>query len=301
MTESTRKTSLGDLLGGYAEPVESALRQWLSDPSVPESLAGAMRYAVLDGGKRLRPALVMMSAEAVADRPDWPADPSAAAAAIELVHGYSLVHDDLPAMDNDTLRRGRPTVHVKFGQAMAILVGDALLTLAFEIIARGSGHDALAARLAGELARAAGPAGMVGGQAADMDLCRVPSGENGLRYIHLRKTAAIIRAAVRMGGICAGADPEALAALGEFGERLGLAFQATDDLLDATSSREALGKTPGKDAQARKRSYAAELGIPRTRQAIDELAQEALAALARLGGRADRLRELTLLLAQRDR
>ena len=290
---------LGELLGPIAETLRPALGTSLADASVPAALAEAMRYACLDGGKRLRPALVLLSAEAVADRQHWRVDPLPAAVAVELVHCYSLVHDDLPAMDNDTLRRGRPTVHVRFGEAMAILAGDALLTRAFEVVSRYPPDKAVAAELAAELAAAAGAAGMIAGQVADMALCDVPAGAAGRRYIHLRKTAALIRAAVRMGGICAGADAAQLQALSEYGEKAGLAFQITDDLLDATAAAEALGKTPGKDARAGKRTYATELDHDRARRQADQLTQQACRALDVLGAGAEKLRRLARLLARR--
>jgi len=289
------------LLRPAAEAVEAALGRWLSDPLIPTALAEAMRYASLNGGKRIRPALVLFSADAVADAADRPADPMPAAVAVELVHCYSLVHDDLPAMDDDALRRGRPTCHVRYGEAMAILVGDALLTRAFEVLARGVAEAPLSARLTGELAAAAGPAGIIAGQAADMGLCDVPDGPEGLRSIHARKTGALIRAAVRMGAICAGAGEEALAALTAFGEAAGLAFQVTDDLLDATASAKILGKTPGKDAEAGKRNYVAALGIEPTRRLAADLNARAAAALEILGPPADTLRHLAALLSERDR
>ncbi len=293
--------SIETLLGPLADAIEPALAAALDDPAVPPALAEAMRYAALDGGKRLRPALVFLSAEAVADPAQWRMDPAPAAVAVELVHCYSLVHDDLPSMDNDVLRRGRATCHVRFGEPMAILAGDALLTRALEVLARADGDRALAAELVAELAAAAGPAGMVAGQVADMALCAVPEGEAGRRYIHLRKTAAIIRAAVRMGGLCAGAGPDELDALSAYGEALGLTFQIADDLLDVTRPAEVLGKTPGKDAQAGKRNYAAELGVDRARREVRRLTQQACAALDALGGRGRQLKELAVLLSGRDR
>jgi geranylgeranyl pyrophosphate synthase len=294
-------SNLHDLLEPYLGRIEAALRRWLACPEVPATLAEAMRYAALDGGKRLRPAIVLMSAEAAASRSRWRADPLPAAVAVELVHCYSLVHDDLPAMDDDALRRGRATVHVKFGQAMAILVGDALLTRAFEVLCRGTERPSLAAMLAAELAAGAGPVGMIAGQVADMGLCHVPPGDPGRRYVHLRKTAALFRTAARMGGLCAGARPAALKALGTFGEKLGWAFQVADDLLDATASSAALGKAAGKDAQQGKRSYAGELGIEPTRRLIEQLSSQAASVLDGLGRRGDRLRELARLLARRQR
>ncbi len=292
---------IGDILAPYAEAVNTAMVSALCDEAVPATLAEAMRYACLNGGKRLRPALVMLAAETVAEKEHWLADSLGAAVAIEMVHCYSLVHDDLPAMDDDTLRRGRETCHVKFGEAMAILTGDALLTRAFEVLSGGFADAGIAMKLIGTLSAAAGPIGMVAGQVADMELCEVPPGDEGRRYIHLRKTAALLQGAVRMGGICAAANEAQLDALGEFGEKIGLAFQAADDLLDAVGSAQAIGKTPGKDAQTGKRTYAGELGIEQTRQLVTDLTDQACRALETFGPRAEKLRELTNLLAKRDR
>ena len=297
---STAKT-LGDLLRPVVEKVEPAITSWLSGGGVPAPLAEAMRYACLAGGKRLRPALVFFAAEAVAPRQDWPVDPLAPAVAVELAHSYSLVHDDLPAMDDDTLRRGRATTHVRFGEAMAILTGDALLTRAFEIIASSAGDGPAVVKLVGELAAAAGPAGMIAGQVADMGLCEIPPGLDGAEYIHLRKTAAMIRAAVRMGAICAGADEQKLETFSEFGRTLGLAFQMADDVLDATAQAETIGKTPGKDARAGKRTCVDEVGLDAARKLVDDLSAHAVALLDEFGDRAAKLRRLADLLAERDR
>lgn len=291
--------TVGDLLTPLAEAVRPAIEAALDQPDVPEPLAEAMRYAALPGGKRLRPALVLLSAEAVADRAQWPADPMPSAVAVELVHCYSLVHDDLPAMDNDSLRRGRPTCHVRYGETMAILAGDALLTRAMEVLA--ATDAGLGAVLVSELAAGAGPAGMIAGQVADMALCPVPPGEPGRRYIHMRKTAAIIRAAVRMGALCAGADPTTLQALSDYGERIGLTFQIADDLLDAGAPAGVLGKTPGKDARAGKRTYAAEMQPDQARGQVEKLTGQACKALDALGPRAGKLTQLAVLLARRDR
>jgi farnesyl diphosphate synthase len=214
-----------------------------------------------------------------------------------MVHCCSLVHDDLPAMDDDTLRRGRPTAHVKFGQAMAILVGDALLTRAFGLLAKAD--DRRSGRLTCELARAAGAAGMVAGQVADMDLCQLPEGLEGIRFIHLRKTAAMLRAAARMGAICADADDKTVDALGDYAEAIGLAFQLFDDLLDVTGAAETIGKTPGKDAGADKRTAAAQLSLDGARKLGNELTDRAIASLESLGEKADTLICLTRLLALR--
>ena len=289
---------LSDLLAPYAALVERLLSRWLVGPAVPPRLAEAMRYCAMDGGKRFRPALALMTAEAVGGgRAGEPAE--RAAVAVELVHCYSLVHDDLPAMDNDSIRRGRPTAHVKFGEAMAILVGDALLTRAFEVLAEGP--SPLSARLIAELARGAGPEGMVAGQVADMDLCELPPGQAGLDYIHIHKTAALIRAAGRMGAICGGADEVQLAAVSDYAESLGLAFQLADDILDVTGRAESLGKTPGKDQASGKRTHVAELGPQGASQLAQGLTARATRAISPLGPAAGKLMDLAELLVGRGR
>ena len=302
MADIKDASKLDELLGPYARRAQEQLARLLVEPGVPAPLAEAMRYCILLGGKRLRPAIVWMSAEAVASGGVGGVDAAAAertAAAVELVHGYSLVHDDLPAMDDDTLRRGRPTAHVRFGQAMAILAGDALLTRAFGLLAEAPAE--LAGPLAAELAGGAGPAGMIAGQVADMGLCPMPAGLDGVRYIHARKTAALIRAAARMGGLCGRADERAMAALSDWSASLGLAFQMVDDLLDVTADAEQLGKTPGKDAGAGKHSAAAVVGVPAARTLVGQISDHAALALAPLGAAADKLRELTDLLVRRTR
>ena len=292
--------SLVELLAPAAEQVETDLRCWCVGPDAPPELAEAMRHCVLDGGKRLRPALVYFAAEAAGGDPK--AEPvRRAAAAVELVHCYSLVHDDLPAMDDDRLRRGRPTAHVKFGEAMAILAGDALLTRAFAVL--GELDDPQAGPLAGELARAAGCAGMIAGQVADMGLCEVPPALDGLRYIHRRKTGALIRAAARMGAVCARAEPPQLQAVSNYADALGMSFQVIDDVLDVAGGAEDLGKTPGKDEAAGKRTYVAELGPDGARVLAGQLTEQAVQALAPLGGDpgapGPKLRQLAELLAHR--
>jgi geranylgeranyl pyrophosphate synthase len=296
MNRPTREEPLGELLAPCAEQVAADLSAWLVELDTPEPLAEAMRYCALGGGKRLRPALVYFSAEAGGGRRrDEPV--RRAAAAVEMVHAYSLVHDDLPALDNDTLRRARPTAHVTFGQAMAILAGDALLTRAFAVLAEMPGEAARP--LAAELARAAGCAGMIAGQVADMGLCPVPPGPEGLRYVHLRKTAALMRAAARMGAVAARAEPAVLAAVSNCAEALGLAFQLIDDVLDVTAGADQIGKTPGKDARAQKRTHVAEIGLRRARQVGEELTARAAAALQPLGARGKPLRSLVRQLADR--
>jgi geranylgeranyl pyrophosphate synthase len=296
MTQQQSTRSLADLLAPAARRVEEDLDRWLVEPDVPGELAEAMRYCAQGGGKRLRPGLVRLSCEAVGGDGDSEAA-RRCAVAVELVHAYSLVHDDLPAMDDDELRRGRPTAHVRFGEAMAILVGDALLTRAFGVLAPADSEAT--PRLCAELAQGAGPAGMVAGQIADMDLCGVPEGAEGVTFIHVRKTGGLIRSAVRMGGLCGGADEASLGALTGYAEPLGLAFQLTDDLLDVLGTSEQTGKSTGKDAASGKRTYAAEMGVEPSRRRCDDLTAQAVAALEPLGPAAEPLRKLAELLADR--
>jgi len=278
MAETAPAQLLAELLASYTVRAEADLRAWLVEPGTPESLAEAMRYCALGGGKRLRPALVFLSALAaggdVADELT-----RRSAVAVELVHTYSLVHDDLPGMDDDTLRRGRPTAHVRFGEPMAILVGDALLTRAFGLLAECD--VAAAGRALAELAAGAGATGMIAGQVADMGLCDVPDGLDGLRYIHSRKTAALIRAAARMGAIAADAPEAVLGAVSDYAEALGLAFQLVDDLLDVTGATEQLGKTPGKDAKVGKKTHVGQLGLAGARELGEQLTRTAIDAVGR--------------------
>ena len=301
MAQETRKAhtdSLEELLSPHAGHAEEDLSRLLVEDDVPEALAQAMRYCVLGGGKRLRPALVSMACQAVGG--DCRAELCRrAGAAIELIHCYSLVHDDLPAMDDDVLRRGRPTAHVQFGQAMAILAGDALLTRAFGIL--GEAGAGPVAALSAELARGAGAAGMIAGQVADMDLCTIPPGVEGLSYIHARKTAALIRSAARMGAICGGASAQQLESITQYAQALGLAFQLIDDLLDVSGSAQDLGKTPGKDAAAGKRTHVAIIGLEASQQLAASLTGRAIDAAKPLGERGSDLLALATLLSQRTR
>jgi len=296
VSSSKGERTLADLLARRAVRVEAALDDWLVEPDTPAALADAMRYCVMNGGKRLRPALVLMAAEAVGGNAD-DALTLRAAASVELIHAYSLVHDDLPAMDDDTMRRGLPTAHVAYGEAMAILVGDALLTRAFGVLAEAC--DDRAPQLVAELAAAAGSAALIAGQVADMGLCALPDGRDGLDYIHHRKTAALIRAAGRMGALAGGAAPAELAALTEYGLMLGLAFQAVDDLLDTTGDAATLGKTPGKDDQKGRPNLVALLGRDGAGAEARCLSAKAVNALAPLGPAARDLCDLADLLADR--
>lgn len=286
---------LKEILGVYATRCEERLGEWLIEDGCPAALAEAMRYCVMDGGKRLRPALVCMTAE-MFDGADtelaW-----RCAIALELIHCYSLVHDDLPAMDDDTLRRGRPTAHVKFGEAMGILVGDALLTRSFGIIAESG--DPKSAQLVHVLSKCSGQVGMIAGQVADMELCDVPAGYEGVEYIHLRKTAALLKSACCMGAICGEASDEQYKAVETFAEKLGLAFQLFDDLLDVTATPEELGKTPGKDADSGKRTIIAAVGIEKARALGEQLTSDSIGALDMFGAKAEKLKTLAKLLIER--
>ena len=267
----------------HLQRVERALSDWL-DASAPAGLGQAMRYAVLDGGKRLRPLLVLAAAQAV----DAAESPAAlrAACAIELIHAYSLVHDDMPCMDNDVLRRGKPTVHVQFGEAQALLAGDALQTLAFELLTPqdGSVSAVVQARCAGLLARASGYWGMAGGQAIDLASVGRPLTEDQLRQMHRLKTGALLVCSVELGAACADAvTPSVRDALIRFGQALGLAFQVVDDILDVTADSATLGKTAGKDAAADKPTYVSLMGLEAAQRHADALAAQALQALEETG------------------
>lgn len=249
-----------------------------------------MRYSVFAGGKRLRPILCLESARAF-----HPAPPGIfeTACALEFIHTYSLIHDDLPALDNDDLRRGQPTCHKKFGEAIAILAGDALLTLAFQTLAEAPIEPARRVLVLSQVARAAGTRdGMVGGQVADLEAERKPVDANTLEYIHRSKTAALIRAAVVAGALVGGATPGQVEHLGRFGAKIGLAFQIVDDILDVVSTSETLGKTSGKDESQQKATYPALYGLDRSRALARELVETAKQETARLGVQAARLEEL---------
>ena len=264
--------------------VEDALSRWIS-PQAPAGLGEAMRYAVLDGGKRLRPLLVLAAREAVAHgQKDAALDEAAlrAACAVELIHAYSLVHDDMPCMDNDVLRRGKPTVHVKYGEAQALLVGDGLQALAFEYLTPldGSTDLQVQALQVGLLARAAGYQGMAGGQAIDLASVGLPLTEAQLRQMHRLKTGALLLCSVQLGAVSAGKPSTVVAdALSQFAQALGLAFQVVDDILDVTSDSATLGKTAGKDAAADKPTYVSLLGLVKAQQLAEQLHEESLAAL----------------------
>ncbi len=278
--------------------VDAQLDRLMPGESVqPPSIHQAMRYSVFAGGKRIRPILCMETARI------FDADVTQAlypGCAIELIHTYSLIHDDLPALDNDDLRRGKPTCHKKFGEATAILAGDGLLTLAFETIAAAPVSAERRVSVVAEIARAAGTVnGMVGGQVADLEAEGKKVGPEMLEYIHRSKTAALIRASVTSGALCAGASPEYVAGLRRFGETIGWAFQVTDDILDVEESSAALGKTAGKDIAQQKATYPAVFGLERSHQIAEELAKKAIAELQVYGDRGGRLRTVAEFLVLR--
>ena len=263
--------------------VEQALSDWVP-PHAPADLGQAMRYAVLDGGKRLRPLLVLASLKACAgdQAADWMNEAGMrAACAIELIHAYSLVHDDMPCMDNDVLRRGKPTVHVQFGEAAALLAGDALQTLAFELLTPDNSHipAQVQARLCSLLARGAGHAGMAGGQAIDLASVGIQLSLEQLRLMHRCKTGALLETSVQMGAVAAQANAQTMGALLAYGQALGVAFQVVDDILDVTADTAVLGKTAGKDADNDKPTYVSLLGLEAARQEAAALAAQAQQAL----------------------
>ena len=278
----------------HLQAVEAALSQWVP-AHAPAGLGDAMRYAVLDGGKRLRPLLVMAAWEATAfevtggEAITFAGERNEAAlraaCAVELIHAYSLVHDDMPCMDNDILRRGKPTVHVKFGQAQALLAGDALQALAFELLTPtdGSVSAATQARLCALLARSAGEAGMAGGQAIDLASVGRQLSEDQLREMHRLKTGALLQASVVMGAACGSTTAQQLASLNMYGAAIGLAFQVVDDILDVIADSATLGKTAGKDADNDKPTYVSLMGLARARAYAHHLYQQAIDALQASG------------------
>jgi len=278
--------------------VDAALERLLpAEATPPASIHMAMRYSVFAGGKRMRPILCIESAR-IFDSEVTPAFHPACA--IEFIHTYSLIHDDLPALDNDDLRRGKPTCHKKFGEAIAILAGDGLLTLAFETIGATPVAAERRAAILTEVAAAAGTInGMVGGQVADIEAEGKRVDPQMLEYIHRSKTAALIRAAITAGALCAGAGSDDVARLRRFGETIGWAFQVTDDILDVEESSAALGKTAGKDIAQQKATYPAVYGLDRSHEIAKELATKAIAELAPYAERAARLREIAEYLVLR--
>jgi len=290
------------------ELIDSYLRSYFGTSSEPSLLHEAMRYSLFAGGKRIRPILALASYEACGGQQE---EIIPQASALELIHTYSLIHDDLPAMDNDELRRGKPTNHRVFGEAMAILAGDALLTEAFYLIAdcglrtvelKKSGFripDSATLRVIREVALSAGAHGMVGGQAQDILSENSEPDRDTLHFIHLHKTAALITASVRMGPILAGSNEDMLKALTRYGENIGFAFQIIDDILDIEGSTEELGKSAGSDRKMKKLTYPALFGIERSRQKAGDLVSGAIDALCIFSYEADPLREIARYLVKR--
>jgi farnesyl diphosphate synthase len=285
-------------MGNIQGRVEAALERVLPSGKIaPQRLHDAMRYAVLGGGKRIRPLLVFAAGEAAAGDPVR-ADPARleiAGCAVELLHAYSLVHDDLPCMDDDVLRRGKPTVHVEFDEATALLVGDGLQSLAFQLLAehRLTDDPAVQLDMVRILAAAAGSRGMAGGQAIDLASVGRALTLPELEHMHIHKTGALIRASVGLGARCANAlAPDNLPRLDQYAKCIGLAFQVVDDVLDQESSTATLGKTAGKDAADNKPTYVSLLGLPRAKALAEELRREAREAVAEMGASANRLLEL---------
>jgi farnesyl diphosphate synthase len=292
-------------LAGRAAHVERILDELLPPAdAAPQRLHEAMRYAVLGGGKRVRAALVYAAGQACPSSGRAIAVEASldrAAAAVELIHAYSLVHDDLPCMDNDTLRRGRPTVHVEYDEATAMLVGDALQPLAFELLADMPIAPALVVQATQALARASGSMGMAGGQAIDLASVGRDLSRDDLQTMHGMKTGAMLAVSVALGGIVSGASSSARQALDDYAQAMGLAFQVVDDILDVTADTARLGKTPGKDAADNKPTYVSLLGLEQARAFAQDLREAALQALAPLGEGRARLAELADFIVLRDR
>lgn len=299
VSPATDRPDAPAILKAHGQAVEGYLRALKGRyADAPARLIESIDYSLLAGGKRLRPALVLETARACGTSADADRAALAAAAAIELIHTFSLVHDDLPAMDDDDLRRGRPTNHVVFGEAMAVLAGDAMVTMAFELLASDA-PPPVAARLVVELARAAGPAGMIGGQVLDIEGEAQSLSLEQLQRVHRMKTGALLRAACRLGAVAAGADDATVESLGEFGRHLGLAFQIVDDVLDVTATPEEMGKATGKDAGRGKNTYPRLLGLKESRRRAAEALAAATGAIAALDSAADGLRSLARFVVER--
>jgi geranylgeranyl diphosphate synthase type II len=291
---------LQNFLSSSGAAVNGALDRFLPTATVkPATIHKAMRYSLFAGGKRIRPALCLAAAAACGGKAT---DALPLACAVECIHTYSLVHDDLPAMDNDDYRRGRLTNHKVFGEGMAVLAGDALLTQAFEIAAKCKGWPRYShRRIILELARAAGSLQLIAGQVADLEGEGKKTSARQLRYIHERKTSALLCCSVRLGGMSANCSTAQLRALTGFGYHVGLAFQVIDDILDVTQTSEKLGKTAGKDAQSQKATYPSIVGLERSRKIAAELTARAFAALKPFRGKAMALEALAEYLLKRDR
>ena len=297
-TSLNNDAALRDGLSSRAKQVDSLLVRHLGQARVAEQFREVLEYALGGAGKRVRAVLVLWSCELVSGQQANTAAETAAVA-LEMVHTYSLIHDDLPAMDDDDFRRGRPTCHKAFDEATAILAGDGLLTLALELLADRVEPPSLAVSLIKALTSAAGPDGMIAGQVADLQAEKTPTDLAGLRSIHTNKTAKMFQCASVMGALCGGATPEGIRLLGEFGLKIGLGFQIADDILDVSASTEQLGKTAGKDEKAGKSTYPALMGIDQAKQHLAALTQEAIDHLDSFNGNATPLKQLALALLTR--
>jgi geranylgeranyl diphosphate synthase, type II len=299
-TTDRESFDLPQFLTRSTDQVNTALHRYLPrETARPATIHKAMRYSVFAGGKRLRPALCLAAAQACGG--DWDAAVPLACA-VECIHTYSLIHDDLPAMDNDDFRRGKPTNHKVFGEGIAVLAGDALLTQAFEIVALCPGGPRYSTSdLIREVAVASGSKQLIAGQVADLESEGKKISAAELKYIHERKTSALLVCAVRLGGMSASCAPGQLKALSRFGYYVGLAFQVIDDILDVTQTSEKLGKTAGKDVKAQKATYPAIVGLEQSRQIASQLTRRAYLALSSFDQRADSLRALARHLLERDR
>jgi geranylgeranyl diphosphate synthase type II len=286
MADARSARDLSELMAERRAQVDAALERWLPPAvALPPTIHEAMRYSVFAGGKRLRPMLALFGCEAVGGKSQ---DALPAAVALELIHTYSLVHDDLPAMDDDDFRRGRPTCHKVYGEAIAILAGDALLTHAFQVLADPAASDVPAPRrlqIIAEVSAAAGSAGMVGGQTMDIQAEGKTLDPAALLALHAKKTGALLRASIRVGGLAGGADEAAMESLTCYGERLGLAFQIVDDILDIEGSSAEMGKTAGSDLRKHKATYPAVFGLEASRADAARLLEEARHAVTPLGER----------------
>jgi geranylgeranyl diphosphate synthase type II len=295
-----RSFDLQNFLAAKTAAVNEALDRLLpSEKQKPATIHRAMRYSLFAGGKRIRPALCLAAAEACGGKD---ADMMPLACAVECIHTYSLIHDDLPAMDNDDYRRGKLTNHKVFGEGIAVLAGDALLTSAFELAAKSKGWPRYGHQeIILELASASGSLQLIAGQVADLEGEGKKISAKELQYIHERKTSALLCCSVRLGGMSANCTSAQLKALTDFGYNVGLAFQVIDDILDVTQTSDKLGKTAGKDTKAQKATYPAIVGLPKSRQIAERLTGRAFAALEPLGQRAAALRGLAEYLLKRDR
>jgi geranylgeranyl diphosphate synthase, type II len=298
--EAISQQSLDAYLDERAAEVNKALEEFVpGESAAPQTIHKAMRYSLLAGGKRLRPVLVLTAGEALGAPLS---DLMPTACAVEMIHTYSLIHDDLPAMDDDDLRRGRPTCHKVFGDAIAILAGDALLTQAFIVLSSyaPAGDLVRQIKVVREIATAAGTVdALIGGQVADIESEKRAVDGAMLEYIHRSKTGALIKASVVVGGIIAGASDGDLALLGRYGEKIGLAFQVADDILDVTSTSEAIGKTPGKDLAAQKATYPAVHGLVASREHARQLTEDAASTAEQLGPAAYRLQQIARFIVAR--